>query len=127
MSGRVLGAIPTLLIAIACAGSPAAPVDTDHAMVAWTNDRTCKSDADCVMVDDCCPCSAGGSRIGVSASARTAVEARRAEACSTDNSVAEPGAERVTPVACTQTVRTTGPCAPSAHAVCRDGMCRVVE
>jgi len=114
-------------LAAACVGSASGPVDTDHAMVAWASDRACKADADCVMVDDCCPCSSGGGRIGVNMSAKTAVEARRGEACSTDNTVAEPGAQRVTPVTCISAVRTTGACASSAHAACRDGMCRVVE
>ena len=116
-----------LTVTIACVASFHAPVDTDHAMVAWTNDRTCKADSDCVLIDDCCSCNAGGGRIGVNASAKTAVEARRAEACSTDNTVTEPGAQRVTPVTCNPTIHTTGACASGAHPVCRDGMCRVAD
>ena len=102
-------------------------VDTESAMVAWTNDRACRHDDDCVMVDDCCACAKGGGRIGVNKSALSAVEARRAEACSTDNSVASPEAHLVTPVKCSNVATTEGSCASSARAACRAGMCRVVK
>jgi hypothetical protein len=114
-----------LVFASACAGSVV--VDTESAMVAWSADRACKSDDECVIVDDCCSCSAGGGRIGVNTSALTAVNARRGEACSTDNSIASPDARRVTPVTCTNVASTSGSCAPSARAACRANVCRVVE
>jgi hypothetical protein len=117
-------ALVVLPIIAACAASTV--VDTDSAMVAWSADRACKSDDECVMVDDCCSCSAGGGRIGVNAGAQTAVNARRAEACSTDNSIASPDARRVTPVTCTAVVNTAGSCAKGAHAVCRSHVCRVI-
>jgi hypothetical protein len=120
-----------LLAALGIAGvfacAQATIVDTDSAMVAWGSDRACKSDDDCMIVDDCCSCGAGGGRIGVSAQARSAVEARRVEACSTDDSVTSPDARRVTPVKCTEVVRTDGSCAPNARAACRAGVCRVVS
>jgi hypothetical protein len=115
----------TLLVAAGCAS--AAAVDTDSAMVAWAADRACTSDAECVIVEDCCACSAGGGRVGVNARARAAVEARRAEACSTDNSVASPGARRVTPVTCNNVPKRGGSCAPDARAACRAGVCRVLD
>ncbi len=118
-------AIFVALAATACASSPV--VDTGSAMVAWGADRACKSDDDCAMVDDCCSCSAGGGRIGVSTSAQTAVNAKRTGACSTDNTVASPEARHVTPVACTSVVKTDGSCAKSAHATCRGKVCRVID
>jgi hypothetical protein len=102
-------------------------VDTDSAMVAWTNDRACRVDDDCVMVDDCCSCATGGGRVGVNKTARTAVEARRREACSTDDSVASPEARGVTPVKCSNVAKTEGSCAAGARAACRAGVCRIVK
>jgi hypothetical protein len=75
-------------------------------MVAWTNDRACHADDDCVIVDDCCSCAAGG--VGVNKSALTAVEARRREACSTDDSIATPEARGVTPVKCSNVAKSDG-------------------
>ncbi len=114
-----------LALSVAACTSTTA-VDTENAMVAWSADRACTADDECVMADDCCSCNAGGGRIGINTTARTAVNARRSEACSTDNSIASPDARRVTPVTCTQVVKTDGSCAKSAHAACRDHVCRVV-
>ncbi len=85
MLAVALKRIAALVLVAGC--TTATVVDTDSAMVAWTNDRACRADDDCVMVDDCCSCTTGGGRVGVNRSALTGVEARRREACSTDDSI----------------------------------------
>jgi hypothetical protein len=120
---RALVCVP--FAAAACASSVV--VDTDRAMVAWGADRACKSDDDCAMIDDCCACTAGGGRLGINARARAAVDARRKEPCSTDDSVASPDATGVTPVTCTNVPKSDGSCASNARAVCRDRMCRIAR
>jgi hypothetical protein len=108
----------------ACA--PARAVDSEKAMIAWDADRACGDDADCVAIDDCCSCSNGGARIGVARRAVTEIESRRAEACSTDDSIVEPGAHVRQPVICLTVVKSDGSCDRAARPMCRDHVCRMV-
>jgi hypothetical protein len=74
-------AVLLAVLALGCGGPPApAPPTATPAATAGLSD-SCATADDCVLVDACCGCSSGGSRLAIRKDAAAAFEASRPTRC----------------------------------------------
>jgi hypothetical protein len=105
---RLALAIVTVL-AVGC-GQKAASPSTPPPPAATGDRKSCSVAEDCVLVDACCGCSAGGRRVSIRKDAVAEYEATRAQRCGDS--------------ACTAVMSNHSSC--DAEATCENGECGVV-
>lgn len=100
--------LTTFLLAMGC-GTARRDSGLPHIGPAGPAEQTCRRDQDCIIVEDCCGCFHGGSRMAVRADAVESLEAQAGSTC----------AER----SCAENIESHHRSCQATEAVCRGGRC----
>jgi hypothetical protein len=103
----LLGGLAVATAIIAC--GPKAPASDPNAGRPSDDLGSCRSDDDCILVDQCCDCNNGGGRIAIRKDQLAHYKEQRTKECSN--------------MACAAMISQDGSC--NAEASCRDGRCSV--
>ena len=108
----LLAVFVTVLVAVFFAGVGPAEARKAKGRAPKADAVDCKKDADCVVVvDDCCPCSAGGKQRAIPKKEKDSYEKDRKKRCAD--------------TACTEAVSTDSTC--TQVAICAAGICELGE